>query len=197
MKTNFFFVTLTTLILVNQNLFADSPLTSTAISEAYQDEKIVQIAASSDGILTFELMNYLANNNNPIDLKIAVINELGWSIDGKNNSEKFLYYLEGRYNLRDINDFFNQVSGDILICMAYLKALDNYFDVNDAIIWARRARSKKPESYTVNIIGALIEAQEDMSFDWCDPFLLDRNNGFKIDMRKNAIDIIFEYMGCN
>ena len=62
---------------------ADSPITSTDISSSYQDVAIVQTAKSAQGALTDELMAYLADESNPIDVKMAVINQLGWDFDGR------------------------------------------------------------------------------------------------------------------
>ena len=171
MKTNFIIVLIIGL-LFNQNLLADSPLTSTNISEAYKDSEIIQLASKTGGKLTIELMNYLTDNKNPIELKIALINVLGWDIDGKNNSTQFYEYLKEKNNLKD----FNEASAEILICYAYLKAMDNYFDVDDAIKYAQKARSKNDEnSYTINIICALIEAQKAMDSDWCEVYNLTNN----------------------
>ncbi len=62
---------------------ADSPLTSTEIYKAYDKLPIIQLAGNSKGLLTEELIKYLADNGNPTDVKIALINRLGWDIKGK------------------------------------------------------------------------------------------------------------------
>ena len=191
MKTNFI-ILLISGMLIGQNLFADSPLTSTDISNAYKDSKIVQLASTTDGMLNDEMMNYLFDSINPIELKIALINKLGWNFDGKGNSKIFNEYLK-KNNLKDINE----ASADILICYAYLKALDNYFDVEEAIIYAQKAKLKNDKSYTINIICAIIEAQKAMDSDWCEVYKLTNNvrlNGTLIrDMKEEAVNIIFEY----
>ena len=193
MKTNFIVVLIIGL-LSSQSLFADSPLTSTNFSKAYKDSEIIQLASKTEGKLTIELMDYLSNNKNPIELKIALINELGWSFDGQNNSTIFYNYLKEKSKLEDINE----ADANILICYAYLKALDNYFDVEDAIIYAKKAKSKNEKSYTINIICALIEAQKAMDSDWCEVYNLTNNvrinNTLKQDMKKDSISIIFDYM---
>ena len=81
-------------VVLSQNLFADSPLTSTPISEAYKDSKIVQLASTTEGRLTIELMNYLNESMHPVELKIAVINQLGWGFNGFNNAYYFYEYLQ-------------------------------------------------------------------------------------------------------
>lgn len=193
MKTNFIIVLIIGL-LSSQSLFADSPLTSTNFSKVYKDSEIIQLASKTEGKLTIELMDYLSNNKNPIELKIALINALGWSFDGQNNSIMFYDYLKEKSKLEDIN----QANADILICYAYLKALDNYFDVEDAIIYAKKAKSKNEKSYTINIICALIEAQKAMDTDWCEVYNLTNNvrinNTLNQDIKEDSISTIFDYM---
>jgi hypothetical protein len=193
MKTNFIVVLIIGL-LSSQSLFADSPLTSTNFSKAYKDSEIIQLASKTEGKLTIELMDYLSNNKNPIELKIALINVLGWSFDGQNNSTMFYNYLKEKSKLEDINE----ANADLLICYAYLKALDNYFDVEDAIIYAKKAKSKNKNSYTINIICALIEAQKAMDSDRCEVYNLTNNvrinNTLNQDMKEDSMSIIFDYM---
>ena len=126
-------IVLTLGLLISQNIFADSPLTSTAFSKAYKDSKIVQLASQAEGKLNKELMDYLIDKKNPIELKVALINELSWDFNGKNNSELLSEYLKKNKNI-------NKASADILICYAYLKALDNYFEVDEAITYAQKLK---------------------------------------------------------
>ena len=143
---------LSSAVVLSQNLFADSPLTSTPISEAYKDSKIVQLASTTEGRLTIELMNYLNESMHPVELKIAVINQLGWGFNGFNNAHNFYEYMQEKYNFKDTDEFLNQASADLLISLAYLQAMENYFNVDEPIIYALKARSKNNESYTINII---------------------------------------------
>lgn len=193
MKTNIIVVLILGLI-TGQNLFADSPLTSTNISKAYKYSAIVRFASKAEGKLTVKLMNYLIKSRNPIEVKIAVINALGWDFNGKTNSTVFYEYLKEKNGLKDINE----ANSDILICFAYLKALDNYFNVNDAIIYAQKAKSKNEKSYTINIICALIEAQKVLHSDWCEVYNLTNsvrmNDTLNRDMKEAAMNIIFGYM---
>lgn len=198
MKTNIIFFILSLFIFSYQNLYADSPLTSTEISKAYEDLEIVKSALNSEGEITTEIMDYLSDSDNPTDVKIAAINALSWDIGGKSNSDIFFDYLKKKYNYKITGDFIQKGNSSDLICMAYLKALDNYFDVDEAILFAQAAKLKNNKSYTINIITALIEAQKAMAYDWCHVFKLTDNvrsdNSLIMDMNKNAIDIIFEYM---
>jgi hypothetical protein len=184
---------------IKQTALADSPLTSTAISEAYATEKMVIAAGKTEGVLTKELMKFLNSKSSPIAVKIAVINKLGWSFEGQNNAGIFWEYLQKNNKYKDEADFLKKADADLLICFAYMKALDNYFDVNDALKIAQEAVSKdKKKSYAVNIIAALIEAQKAMDTDWCEVYKTTdkvRNEKSLVkDLNENAIFIIFEYM---
>ena len=182
----------------SNSLLADSPLTSTAIHEGYLDEEIV-LDALFQSELTDNLLMYLESPENPITIKIALINALSWDIDGKNNSNVFFQYLNREKKYKDIEDFTQKANGDLIICLAYLKALDDYFDVTEAIEIANKAKNKIPKSYTVNIVCALIEAQKALvDNDWCKVYQLTnrvrKDKTLIDDMNDSAKKEIFEYM---
>lgn len=179
--------------------FADSPLTSTNFNKAYQEMKIIQKAAAAQGELTPQLLKYLLKKGKPLEVKMALINELGWDFNGKSNALLFEEYLLKKRKLKNYNELTSNVNAEELICLAYLKALDDYFQVNQALALARRAKAKASDSYTVNIICALIEAQKALHSDqWCKVYKLTdevRNDtSLSLDMKKEASDIIFDYM---
>ncbi|WP_028857646.1 hypothetical protein [Psychrilyobacter atlanticus] len=181
----------------NNIILADSPITSTNFSEAYEDIFIVQ-RASEATYLTEELIEYLDNPNNPIDVKVALINELGWDNENQDNYSLFFKYLMMKYHYKDFNELVSKASGDILISLAYLKAMDDYFNVKSSALLAEIAVKKKEYSYTINIIYGLIMGQKFMDEDWSKINLItssvDKNRHLKRDMREDAIKIIFKYM---
>ena len=85
-----------------------------------------------------------------------------------------------------------------LLSIAYLKALDNYFTVPDAVNYGERALKKNKESRTANLIVGLIKAQQAMDGNWCEVYqITDRvrnNKMLKNDMEPEAIKIIYGYM---
>ena len=198
MKINSILLTLITIFSITLTVFADSPLTSTDFSDAYQDEEIIIKASEANGQLTKELMKYLIKKKNPIDVKMALINELSWDIDGKSNAETFLNYLKKKNIYKNEGDFLDETEGDIILCLAYLKALDNYNQVNDALAYAEHALKKNPKSYSFNIITALIRSQKAFDSDWCMVFTHTNNVrkdiSLELDMKDKAVSIIFEYM---
>lgn len=195
---NFIYFLFVLSLIMNFNLYADSPVTSTNISTAYKNYEIVVKASNSNGDLSVELLEYLLLPENPIDVKIAMINELSWDVDGKTNSLIFWRYIKEFFDYDDEQDFQKYAHADHLLCMAYLKALDNYHNVDKAIVYADLALVKNKESYTFNIIHALINAQKQMDYDWCQVYLLTHevrtNDNLIKDMKITAVNNIFRYM---
>jgi hypothetical protein len=178
---------------------ADSPLTSTDLATAYANESIMKTAESANGKLNNELMKYLCNSSNPIAIKLAVINKLGWDFNGKINAEIFWSYLQKNNKYKNLSDFEKKGSADLLICYAYIKALDNYFDVNEALKFAKLAIKKdKKKRYSVHIVAALIEAQKLFDSSWCDVWKstdkVRQNKKLAKDLKEEVITNIFEYM---
>ncbi|MBN2730249.1 MAG: hypothetical protein JXR53_13575 [Bacteroidales bacterium] len=170
---------------------ADSPITSTGFYKAYMDNEVVLEAESAGGVISQKIMDYLYGKN-PIDEKMAVINALGWNIDGQNNYEMYRKYLDEKGMGK------KKRKAENLLALAYLKANDNYFDCTDALAIAKQALSQNPQSYTFNIIHGLIKAQVEFDYSWCNVFKatddVRKNTNLKSDMRPEAKEIIFEYM---
>ena len=180
-----------------QRAAADSPLTSTDFHQAYADEPIVA-QVEKGRTPSDETWAYLAAPDNPVAVKMAIINKIGWAFEGKNSYQLFLSYLKRQGICKREKDLYQKRPGDLLLSAAYLKAMDNYFNVEEAARMARRARQMHPDSYTVNIICALIEAQIAFDSDWGEVYRLTdavrRNTTLKDDMNDEAKRIIFEYM---
>lgn len=63
--------------------WADSPLTSTHFSDAYSDHEMVQMASElMQNDIPTTLLNFLADKHQPVDVRLAVVNKLGWNFDG-------------------------------------------------------------------------------------------------------------------
>ncbi|MDR3346008.1 MAG: hypothetical protein LBS73_02430, partial [Campylobacteraceae bacterium] len=115
------------------SVFADSPLTSTQISSAYKNVPVVSDMLE-ELTLSNDFMDFLIDPKVPIDVKIAIIHALGWeNMEPRSTVETFFKYINADNKYINFDDFIDKASGDLLICMAYLKALDNYFEVDEAI----------------------------------------------------------------
>lgn len=186
------------LVFLSSVVSADSPLTSTDFSEAYSEEPIIIAASKTDGEITNELMDYMTDDNKPIDVKMAVINKLGWNIDGKTNSQIFMKYLKDKFGYKDEKKLLEKGKADVLLSMAYLKALDNYSKVDDAIKYADAALKENKKSRTFHLIAALIKAQKAFDDSWCEVYQITdhvrKNEDLKDDIKPEAVQIIYEYM---
>lgn len=170
---------------------ADSPLTSTQFSIAYEDMEVVK-EAEEKGIVTAGIADYLADEANPIDIKAAVINALSWDLNGKTNTYTYsqMVYDESPEDL-NIED----LSGDQQFCIGYLMAMDDYNNTDRALEILKLAEKNVPDSFTVSIIRALVESMDLADSSWEEhikPIL--ENGSLKQDMRQDAVNIILDYM---
>lgn len=180
------------------SVFADSPLTNSDFYKAYLGVPLVDKTSKSNGILTDEIFCYLNSKANSIDKKIALINSLKWNINGKNNAVLYFKKLVLIHKKYTPNNFYNKGTSEELICYAYLKAMDNYFDVKIASLFSVRANELNPNSYTISIVNQLIKVQMIVSpNDWCEVYSgmdkIRENKDLVVDFRKEASDIIFNY----
>ncbi len=190
------YILLFVIILSINTVFADSPLTSTDFYKAYMDVPLINKTAKSNGVLTDEIFEYL-NSNNCIDKKIALINALKWNLNGKNNAVLYLHKLFLKHNEYSPTNFYKKGTAEELICYAYLKGMDNYFDVKNASLFSLRAIKLNPNSYTIAIVNQLIISQMFSQNNWCEIYsgmnTIKENNNLNADFRRKATEIIFEY----
>ena len=103
------------------------------------------------------------------------------------------------HHFKNEKDLFKNGSGDILLCIGYLRAMDNYFHVSEAMKYIECPQIKNSRSYTIQIIAALIRAQRYLDQNkWCKVYQESdnvRNNWWlRNDLRAEAVKIIFDYM---
>lgn len=181
------------------SVFADSPLTSTDFYKAYMDIPLINKTANSKGVLTDEVFEYLISKNS-LDKKVALINALKWEFDGKNNAVLYIKKLFVIHKEYSSENFFNKATADELICYAYLKAMDNYFNVEEAFKFSTQATKLNSNSYAIAIINNLIKAQLISINEWCEIYRVmnevRENKKLVIDFRKQASKIIFNYTDC-
>jgi hypothetical protein len=152
------------ILLISQYTFADSPLTSTEFYKAYADVPLVQDAMKCKGKMTKEMLEYISAETNPLEIKLAIINAIGWHVKGLKNSQTFFKYVMNKKNYKtdfggDYIAFKWNATRDELVCFSYLKAMDNYFELADAFDIASEAQRKHSDSFAVNMIYNLIKAQ--------------------------------------
>lgn len=179
--------------------WADSPLTSTHFADTYADEQMVQLAAASEGELSPALMNFLADADAPVDVRLAVVNKLGWNFDGKTTIDDFNAYLKQRYNAKDEDELARRLNAKTLAVYAYIRAMANYFNVNQASQLAHMALDKNSDSsFSVAFIASLIDAQIYLDSDWAMVYKVVADvladDTLNRDMRPAAIDAVMEYI---
>jgi hypothetical protein len=193
-------LTAITLLLAFTAGWADSPLTSTNFSEAYSDHPMVQMANEMmQNDISTTLLNFLANKNEPIDVRLAVINKLSWNFDGTSVGEQLEQYLMGRYKAKNEKKLVKKLDAGTLAVLAYAKAMSNYFDVKAACELGHQALKKnKNKSFSVAMAAALIDAQNYMDSDWSMVYKVVadvvHDGSLNLDMRQEAIDNIMEYI---
>lgn len=174
---------------------ADSPLTSTPISEAYSNLDIV-VKAEKKGKMTMEFAKFLHSSDNTIDEKAALINAIGWSIDGKDNAALYAKYIFHekltKLNLKDLE-------GEDLFCIGYLQALDDYFNPAKSFPYFEEGAKKIRNSLTFDLIYTLAKAQNIMDDgDWCEIWNMTyrtlNDKSLYRDLKEAAIKIIRDYM---
>lgn len=180
--------------------WADSPLTSTHFADAYSDHPMVQMASQEMQYdIPTTLLNFLANKNEPVDVRLAVINKIGWNFDGTTVGAQLEQYLMGRYNVKTEKKLVKKLDAGTLAVFAYARAMSNYFDVTAASALAQQAVKKnKNKSFSVALISALIDAQVYLDNDWSMIYkaVADvlHDGSLHLDMRQEAIDGIMEYI---
>ena len=179
---------------------ADSPITSTDFYKAYLHISEVE-EANKVGVLSDKIAQYLLDSENSLDKKAAVINALSWDFDRKINAFLFKRHLKAKYQVKDDIDSLVKVMNDEeLFCLGYMTVMDNYFDPEKSLIYFESASSSIRESYTFQIINALVKTQsllEDQD-KWCRIWTtinaVETNKELKVDMNTGGRKIILDYI---
>ncbi len=163
-KTLLFFLSIITLAMPCR---ADSPLTSTSWWDYYSSKAIMQEASELG--CTKKVMQCICNPDSPIDLRLALVNCIGWNFEGQSNYSLCIdyYQTENKLTFDELKD---HMSPETFCVFAYMLAMDDYFDVKDALEMAEYAYLNKPKSRAIGMIYGLIAAQNAMSDNWCDVY---------------------------
>ncbi len=178
-------------------VWADAPITATVFWKAYKDLPIIKKATTTRE-LSKDMIVFFESDKNSIDKKVAIINALGVNYGGKRNSYVFYDFLEKKYGVkRSRNKFKKLCTGDELLCVGYLEAMEDYFNSGMGRPMVRAALKKNKTSYTYNIILAILNAQADFNHNWCTAFhdvdKIRKNTKLVKDFRETGIKIIFDY----
>jgi len=141
------------LISAVQLSFADSALTSTEFYKAYLDVPIVKAAADQPNHLSEAAKAYLFDEANPLDVKLALINAVGWKFEGLTAYKDYLnYYIQHfpkkKYGIAPgkrvtQQDVFKHASPEQKAALVYLSAIKRGVLTNPSCLFARNANNTK------------------------------------------------------
>lgn len=197
------------MISATQICFADSPLTSTEFYKAYLDVPIVKAAADSPKKLSEEAKAYLFDEGNPLDVKIALINAVGWDIEGLSTYSDYIQYClnnfpRGKYGIDEneivrIEDVYNNASCEQMAMLVYLFAMSDYSNTQamyNLMEQAMLTPLMNKQSFMLPM-GLIIAQAALVSNDWGNiyPAMNYYINSPEIkDMRPKAIELVMEYI---
>ena len=198
------FVFLVICLLCSVSALADSPLTSTPFYKAYLDVPAVREAQRNPGEMTDNIKAFLIDDNNPLDQRIAVINAIGWDYEGLPTFSDYLdYYLEKNYGGKvaslSLQEICEDASPEQLVIFAYLRAMSDYFDVDEAFQIAQMAMRDPVEKQSFLLPIGLIASQIYLDMgEWCSVYQIVNdmlNVDVEKDLRPEAVDIVMDYIG--
>ncbi|MFN0276829.1 MAG: hypothetical protein ACKVPJ_13865 [Chitinophagales bacterium] len=182
--------------LFSEKILADSPLTETYFYAFYTEHEIVNYAII--GTLDDKIAEYLLDDKNLIDVKAAVINAMGWGYEGKGNANLFRNYLAKRKGTTPEAVMTSELSGSELMCLGYLMAMDNTFEVDAALEILDMAKLKMPKSFAINMLWTLVKSQKEFETNFCNVWGYTRsminNKTLKRDMKTAAIQSVVNYL---
>ncbi|HYE83561.1 MAG TPA: DUF5050 domain-containing protein [Clostridia bacterium] len=164
---------------------------------SYSDIDIVMKAAKLRS-MNGEIAQYLHDESNPIDVKAAVINALGWHYDERGLVEKYVQFSFGK-SYKNIN--LDKLGSHDLFCIGYLTFIDgDQYTEKKAIPILEKAKAKMPESFTVALVTAFATSEllyykvyrDKWKNSWAPIQAVYDNKELTLDMRYGARRNIFE-----
>lgn len=156
-----------------------------------------------EGVIPTIVLKFLADRTSPVDVRLAVINKIGWFFGGSPMGEQLGQYLMERYKAKSKEKLVKELDAGTLAVYAYAQAMSDYFNVDEASELGHLAVKKnKGKSLSVALISALIDAQgylhTENASGWSKiyPALANvlNDDSLRFDMRQEAIDSIMEYI---
>jgi hypothetical protein len=187
-------------LFLNNKSFADSPLTSIDLWTIYSEEPIVKHALKTRE-LDKEALNYLLDENNSLEKKIAVISAIGWKFKSSSQkSSKLLKAILKKYKLKSIEDLNDIKFASLLAVFTYSLALENYFEVDEAYNYSQIANNLDPQNSIIKFISTLIKSQQYLhADDWCSVYKsfeeIKDDQYFKKDKGRQFLVTAMEYIG--
>lgn len=182
---------------------ADSPLTSTEFWRIYKtsdgDENTFPLYMVYDESgWGDEVMTILCSSDVSIEQRLCLVNYISWSLGGRRHYADLVQFYGEKKGVVNEQQLLKNMSGETLIVFAYVKAMDNYFDVSEAKNLAEEAVRRSPQSRAVAMIAALIKAQYAMDSNWGEVYrvchAVETNTSLNNDFCDAAVWAIMEYI---
>ena len=184
-------------------LLADSPLTSTDFWRIYQvygedNSYFPPYQVYNESGWGDEVMSILCSSDVPIEQRLCLVNYCGWNFEGQGHYPDLVRYCCEKNGISNEKNLFRKMSGEMMIIFAYVKAMDDYFDVSEAKSLAEEAVKRSPKSRAVAMITALIKAQYAMDSDWGEIYrvchAVETDTSLNNDFCDAAVWAIMEYI---
>ncbi len=162
---------------------ADSPLTSTDLTAGYERLPII-IKLQKTRAIDNQVLEFLLSNAS-LDKKAAVINALGWNINGQKNGHLFIEALLKKKQIKSIEQLrLRDLTPEDKFVVGYLLAMDDYFKLSSLqpssrqsvlattpLEFLSQAAFALPNNFTVHFVKSLVEAQLYFNNSWCAVYL--------------------------
>ena len=194
------------LLLLPSPSFADSPLTSTDIGLYYTDNDHV-LAAAEVG-MTESVLYALLDTSTSYEDALAIINAIGWSLGDEGNPQVFIKATAEAKGLSLSQMEVDSLTARENFIIGYMLAMEHYLDLRTLDIegplggqspldFLSRAHAQAPESYSVAMAYALVQAQAELGSDWCKVYRLIHSTDTayeSYDLRPEARQAILDYI---
>ena len=203
------FILITCCIVVTAPIVrADTTLTSTNFAVVYQDVDIVRRASQKR--LDEQVFKALSNPDVPNDVRAAIVNALGWSFTGQQNTKVYFGYIASTYRKKPPELTIAELTPEELFALGYMLAMDNYSTLEPMgglgevalaapLTLLDAALGKSPKDFSIILIRSLVQARKaQIALDWCAAYKIVTGVviGFpgQRNMRSQAVEIVLNYM---
>lgn len=186
------------LIITGLSCYADCIMNSTEFYKAYLDIPLVKQAHQNSNEFTVAHKEYLMNESNPMDIRMAIVNAFQFDHEGDYYRE-FLDYLKNKTNSSSDEEVLQNASAERLVTLAYLKAMQD-LDIEDEVMGLLNMAKQLPHEQTLSFCLPQVimmtmwmdfNGQSDQIYPLVENVIL--NCPYQ-DMRPDAIGYYMEYM---
>ena len=145
-------------------------------------------------------MDMLIDPELTVEQRLCVVNYIGWNNDGQHHFEELVDHYVKVQRYSSAKQAFAAMDGAMLTVFAYVRAMDDYYVVDDALRLADEAVRRSPVSRAAAMVQALIRGQQltDDMTRWNDIYTachrVETNAKLNHDLSPAAVNAIMEYI---